>query len=150
MSTTRIHASCVVIGEAGVLIRGPSGAGKSSMARRLIDAARARGWFARLVADDRVLLDRTNGRLLARPHEAVQGLIEIRGLGLAAAPFEGGAVLRLLVDLSKTDPPRLPQDEDTEAELGGIVLPRVVCRPDDDDRVLGSLGLGSWSTGPKR
>lgn len=150
MTAARIHASCVVIGEAGVLIRGPSGAGKSTMARRLIDAARGRGSFARLVADDRVLLFPMRDRVVARPHEAVRGLIEIRGIGLATMPFEGGAVLRLVVDPSDGDPPRLPAAADDATEIAGVLLPRIVCRPDDEDRVLGSLGLGSWSANPKR
>ena len=34
-----VHATCVVIGEAGVLLRGPSGSGKSTLARRLVEGA---------------------------------------------------------------------------------------------------------------
>ncbi len=36
------HASCVVVGEAGVLIRGPSGSGKSTLAREILDLAARR------------------------------------------------------------------------------------------------------------
>ena len=51
---TALHATAVVVGESGVLLRGPSGAGKSSLALALIWAARERAGFAALVADDRV------------------------------------------------------------------------------------------------
>src|SRR5690606_10303186 len=63
-----IHASCVLIGAKAVLIRGESGAGKSVLALQLMTAVQRGGLaFARLVADDRVLLEATHGRLLARP-----------------------------------------------------------------------------------
>ncbi len=45
-----IHASCVAIGNKGVLLLGKSGAGKSDLALRLIDGG------AKLVADDRTIL----------------------------------------------------------------------------------------------
>ena len=35
-AATTLHASCVVVGEAGILIRGPSGSGKSSLAREIV------------------------------------------------------------------------------------------------------------------
>ena len=63
----RLHASAVVIGEAGILIRGPSGAGKSSLALALIGLARQQGRFARLIADDRTEIAVRAGRLLAAP-----------------------------------------------------------------------------------
>ena len=76
-----VHAACVVLGEAGVLIRGESGAGKSSLALGLIEAAPAHGLFGALVADDRVRITCAHGRLVARPHPAIAGRIELRGLG---------------------------------------------------------------------
>ncbi len=50
-----LHATALIVGDAGVLIRGRSGAGKSRLAEELVEAAQARGWFGRLVADDRVM-----------------------------------------------------------------------------------------------
>ena len=150
MRAGHVHASCVVIGEAGVLIRGTSGAGKSTLARRLIDAARRHGLFARLVGDDRIRLVRGPDRVVARPHETVRGWMEVRGLGIAVTPWEGAAVLRLVVDVADKDPPRFPGAEEGTAEVAGLRLPRIACRPEDDDRVLGILGLGPWSPNPKR
>jgi serine kinase of HPr protein (carbohydrate metabolism regulator) len=126
-----IHASAVVIGEAGVLIRGASGAGKSALALALVEAARASGLFARLVADDRVVLACAHGRLIARPHPALAGLVERRGEGVGPARHENAAVLRVVVDLAPGkggDPgaPRLPEEADTRAEIAGTQLARLV------------------------
>ena len=57
----QVHATCVAIGGAGVLLRGPSGAGKSDLALRLIDGGGTDG--PRLVADD---LPRLNELLVRR------------------------------------------------------------------------------------
>jgi HPr Serine kinase C-terminal domain len=80
---TSIHASAVRTGDRAVLIRGPSGAGKSRLAFDLILAGRA-GQIAEtvLVGDDRVHLDVRSGRLMVRPADVLEGLIEIRGLGI--------------------------------------------------------------------
>ena len=37
-----VHATCVVVEGAGVLIRGVSGSGKSTLARRVMELAQAR------------------------------------------------------------------------------------------------------------
>jgi HPr kinase/phosphorylase len=123
---TTTHASAVLVGARAVLIRGPSGAGKSRLALELIEAARAGSLlFARLVADDRVYLETAGGRLLARPAEALAGLIEVRGVGLSRVDHEPCAVVGLVVDLAAADADRLPEREKRETEIGGIVLPRL-------------------------
>ena len=82
-----IHASAVLIGPRAVLIRGPSGAGKSRLAWDLVEAGRTGALpFARLVADDRVLVEAAGGRLLVRPPPRLAGLIEIRGLACESIP----------------------------------------------------------------
>ncbi|MDB5649623.1 MAG: hprK, partial [Hyphomicrobiales bacterium] len=70
-----VHASALVVGETGILVRGRSGTGKSSLVMALLDAAARRNLFARLVADDRVCLHVAGDRLLATPHPAIAGLI---------------------------------------------------------------------------
>ncbi|MFD0936192.1 HPr kinase/phosphorylase, partial [Methylobacterium trifolii] len=101
---TTVHATCIVVGEAGVLIRGEAGAGKTSLALALIDCVTGTGRFAALVGDDRIRLERHDGRLVARPHPAVAGLAEIRGFGIAATDWLPAAVLRLVVDLVAAAP----------------------------------------------
>lgn len=122
--TPTIHGCAVLIGEIGILIRGPSGAGKSTLVLALIEAATARGLFARLVADDRVQLVATSGRLLASPHPAIAGLIEERGRGIFAHPHEDSARIGLIVDL-EASPERLPEPQEGSLSLEGIELTRL-------------------------
>jgi hypothetical protein len=121
-----IHATSVVIGEAGVLIRGPSGAGKSRLARELLAAAEAAGRFARLVSDDRTVVAARHGRLVAGSVAAIEGKIEVRGVGIVARPFEGAAVVRLVVDCGDGPGPRHPEDAEGTVEVEGVRLPRLV------------------------
>jgi HPr kinase/phosphorylase len=120
-----LHASAVVIGEAGVLIFGPSGAGKSSLAFALIAAADHAGLFARLVGDDRIGIQSLGGRLIARGHPSILGKIERRGHGIFEMPFLSAAVVRLVIGLSPEDEvlPRYPEEEDVHIELAGVTLP---------------------------
>jgi HPr kinase/phosphorylase len=91
-----LHASCVVIDGSGVLLLGESGSGKSDLALRLIDGG------AQLLADDRVDVQCREGRLAASPPATIEGLLEIRGVGLLRLPFVAQAPLALAVELSKT------------------------------------------------
>jgi serine kinase of HPr protein (carbohydrate metabolism regulator) len=128
--TGTIHASAVLVGARAVLIRGPSASGKSRLALELIDAARGGSLcFARLVADDRVHLDAAGGRLLARPAEALAGLIEVRGVGLLRVPHEPCVVVGLVVDLAAADAERLPEAAKRRTEIDGILLPRLAVAP---------------------
>ncbi len=122
---SHIHASAVVIGEAGLLIRGASGAGKSQLALALLAAARASGRFARLVGDDRIRLATSGGRLIAAPHPEIAGLVERRGLGLAPVAHEGAAVIRLVIDCLEEEPARLPEPEELVTQIAGVTLPRL-------------------------
>jgi HPr kinase/phosphorylase len=125
MSAT-IHASAVLVGARAALIRGPSGAGKSRLALDLIQAAHAGSLpFARLVADDRVHLEAAHGRLLARPAGTLAGLLEVRGAGILRLAHEPCAVVGFVVDLAAEDAERLPQARSREAEIHGILLPRL-------------------------
>jgi serine kinase of HPr protein (carbohydrate metabolism regulator) len=101
----RLHATCILMQETGVLLRGPSGSGKSDLALRLID----RG--AVLVADDQVLLAREGDRLMAGPPDILAGLLEVRGLGILHFPHRAPAPVGLVVDLVEPDQvERLPED----------------------------------------
>jgi HPr kinase/phosphorylase len=109
-----------------VLIRGASGSGKSRLALGLIQAAeRGDLRFARLVADDRAHVEASHGRLLVRPAPALAGMIEVRGLGIRHLPYEPVARVGLLIDLGDADAERMPQDSNMQAEIDGIVLPRL-------------------------
>jgi len=119
-----IHAGCVLVGEAGLLIRGSSGSGKSTLAREVVSRALMAGRFGRLVSDDRTLIQARNGRLLAYPVEPIGGCIEVFGLGIVRQSFEPAAVVRLIVDLCE-DLPRYPEEPDKHVVLCGVMVPRV-------------------------
>lgn len=114
-----------------MLIRGASGSGKSRLALQLIQSARSRHPpFARLVGDDRVHLQAAGGRLVARPAEALAGLLEVRGVGILRLPYEPCAVVGLVVDLGEKAE-RLPAAEDQETILAGTRLPRLAVAAED-------------------
>lgn len=127
-----VHATVVVVGECGILIRGDSGTGKSALALALIDAVTQAGRFARLVGDDRVSLLPMGDRLVAQGHPAVTGLIEERGTGLLAMPYEPRAVVRCIVDLVPDSgplaPARMPEANGQSVEVSGVHLPRIVLK----------------------
>jgi HPr kinase/phosphorylase len=118
-----VHASAVLLGETGILIRGPSGSGKSSLVMELLGGdART----ARLVADDRVILSVLHGRLVADVPAALAGLLEVRGLGLVKLPHIAPVVIRLIVDIvAPENCPRLPDGAEAWAAIGGLSLPRL-------------------------
>jgi HPr kinase/phosphorylase len=119
-----IHASAVVVGESGIIIRGPSGAGKSSLALGLIAAAERAGQFARLVGDDRIELHRRGGRLVVRGHPLVAGMAERRGQGIIHMDYESAVVARLLVELlPPEEATRYPEKTRDRLTLCGVGLP---------------------------
>lgn len=112
--SVNLHASAVAFGpQRGVLILGPSGSGKSSLAMALI------GQGAQLVADDQVFLCADQGALFARPPRPIEGLIEVRGLGLLRVAFRRLVRLVLAVDLA-APAQRLP--EASVRVLAGVTL----------------------------
>ncbi len=126
-SAFSIHASGVAIGEAGIIICGPSGYGKSSLALDLIYAAGQTHRFASLVGDDRLDLDNCGGRLIARGHPLVRGLVERRGLGILHIPHEPTVVVRLVVEIvAPQEAIRLPDPKHGNVVLCGVQLPVLV------------------------
>jgi len=113
-----LHASCVAHRGRGLLILGPSGAGKSGLALEML------AFGALLVADDRTLLRREGGRIIADAPESLRGLIEARGAGILHATAHGPVELALAVDLARPEPLRLPPDR--RLDLLGGTLPLVL------------------------
>jgi serine kinase of HPr protein (carbohydrate metabolism regulator) len=129
-----LHANAVALGEKGLLLRGRSGAGKSSLTLALIARFAAQGDFARLVGDDRVHVTKRCDRLVARPHPAIAGLIEVRGLGPVPTPFEPACVLHAVVDIAPPGeaPERFPEAARRTVRLMEIELPHLAVRSCDD------------------
>lgn len=109
--TLCVHATCVAIGDVGVLLRGNSGAGKSDLALRLIEGG------ASLVTDDQVSLTVEEGALKASAPEILRGKLEVRGCGIIEMPCRDSVLLRLVIDLVQRDEvPRLPVDASCKIE----------------------------------
>ena len=89
-----IHGTSVEINGAGILLRGPPGSGKSDLALRLISEREAR-----LVADDQVEVSLRDGILVAQAPEALAGMIEVRGLGIARLDHHPSWAVHLVIDL---------------------------------------------------
>jgi serine kinase of HPr protein (carbohydrate metabolism regulator) len=118
MSET-VHATALLVGRHGVLIRGASGAGKSMLALRLIEAG------GRLVADDRVHLSACHGRVIATAPAPISGMIELSGHGILRVPHERSAVIRLVVDwVAEEALDRLPEAAELRVDILGASLPR--------------------------
>jgi HPr kinase/phosphorylase len=126
-ASENIHASAVVVGEAGIVIRGRSGLGKSALALALISLASERGFFARLIGDDRITMRRRGDKVLINGASAVQGLVEHRGFGLMKIDFEPLAVARFVIDLLDEGElvARMPEAREERAALLGVDLPRL-------------------------
>ncbi|MBB4286331.1 HPr kinase/phosphatase C-terminal domain-containing protein [Roseospira goensis] len=95
-----VHGTCVALPEGGVLLRGGAGSGKSDLALRLMESG-----DARLVADDRVILERDDesGLLYASTPAPLRGLMEVRGIGvipLDTSRWVANAPLIAVVDMA--------------------------------------------------
>lgn len=126
---TLLHASALVIGHTGLLIRGPSGSGKSHLQRILRQKARELGLFSALVSDDYVHITPSpdGTRLIGHAPMATQKMQEVRGLGLVSLPdgecFEPVARLNLLLDLvPMADMERMPSTQSSTICLLGVTL----------------------------
>ena len=117
LSSENLHATSVARGGRAVLLLGPSGSGKSDLALRLLDHG-----FS-LVSDDRTLLRRESGRLIATAPETIRGKLEVRGLGIVALPSLDDVPVALAVELNG-DIARMP-DDSRERSFLGIPLPLI-------------------------
>ncbi len=140
-----VHASAVRVERSGVLIRGASGSGKSSLALALMMEHRG---DVRLVADDRVSLSVSGGRLHAAAPPELAGLIEVRGVGIIARPHLGSVEIDLVVDLLPiAECPRMPEADDAIATLLGVDVPRLALPVGDPYAALRvRVALDHWAT----
>ena len=100
----------------GVLITGPAGAGKSDLALRAL----AEGF--RLVADDRVALWVSGGRLYGRAPDTLGGLMEVRGLDVVRMSAVPLCQVALVAEAGA--PERMP--DPSFADILGLRIPRIV------------------------
>lgn len=120
----QIHATAVSIEGQGVLLTGESGSGKSDLALRLIDRN------ARLVADDRCEVFAVEDQLNIAPPPQLEGMLEVRGVGIVVLQFEKTAPVSIVVEMTARDAvDRLP--EALSREIEGIRLPLFKLDPFD-------------------
>ncbi len=142
-----VHATCVAIGERGVLFRGPPGYGKSDLALRLIAGPPPSGELAALlVADDHVAVSREGDKLFARAPATIAGMMEIRGVGIRRVPAVSAAAVVLIVDLAMREAVlRLPPDPLPTEDILGLRLPVARLSPFEASAPLKVRALlGTW------
>jgi serine kinase of HPr protein (carbohydrate metabolism regulator) len=118
-----VHATGLVLGTVGLMLRGPSGAGKSLLALELIDVWDGRGQVAKLVSDDRIDLAVEKGGLVMLAPKSIEGLVELRGRGIVQRPFTRKARVHLVVDLVP-GLERMVEEDALTTELLGVTLAR--------------------------
>jgi serine kinase of HPr protein (carbohydrate metabolism regulator) len=111
VSSETLHASCVAIGDRAILIEGLSGSGKSDLALRLIDRGAA------LISDDYTVVRRSGTEARAAPGPNIEGMIEVRGVGLVRMPHRTDIPIAMIVSLN-TDVERMPEGAMTRSIVG--------------------------------
>jgi serine kinase of HPr protein (carbohydrate metabolism regulator) len=117
LSSENFHASSVAKDGRAVLISGPSGSGKSDLALRLLD----RGFT--LVSDDRTIVRKQGGKLIASAPDTIRGKLEVRGVGIVDMETVAEVPVALVVELS-SDIQRMP-DDGRERLILGIGIPLI-------------------------
>ncbi|MEP0393243.1 MAG: HPr kinase/phosphatase C-terminal domain-containing protein [Erythrobacter sp.] len=121
MTQTILSASAVAIGDVALAIEGPPGCGKSSLALALID----RG--ASLIGDDGVSITNDNDRLIAGPPPNIEGMVELRGIGLFQMPLSRPRPLSLILSLA-VHGERLPESI-PQRDIQGVLIPCLPFEP---------------------
>lgn len=134
-----VHASCVAVRGAGLLIAGGSGAGKSALALQMMALG------AQMVADDRVELTVQGTRLIADAVPPLCGLIEARGIGLLRADAAGPVPLAYVVDLDQSEPARLPEPQNIRVLRQTVPLLRAATVPNLPAALIQLLKMGRVS-----
>jgi serine kinase of HPr protein (carbohydrate metabolism regulator) len=92
-----LHGTAVECNGGGYLLIGPSGSGKSDLALRLIHQG------ASLIADDYVDIQQGQEALYLQPPSSLQGILEVRGLGLIRLPFKENIQLKAVIQLQSQE-----------------------------------------------
>ena len=125
MSKLIVHATTLTLRVGadwkGALILGPSGIGKSDLALRAVQAG------CILIADDYTWLWESGGHIYGSAPETIEGKMEVRGIGITAAPTRKMTRVHLAA-LAQSDPvERMPENEVTS--LLGIDIPTIRVNP---------------------
>ncbi len=128
-----VHGTLVRVEQQGLLLTGPSGSGKSDLALRLISQSFAPNICTKapqLVADDQVLLEKRGGKLYGQAPSSLEGLLEIRHVGIEKVTFVKEAEITALVAFAPANTiERLPQSPWPTKPLDEIDLPLITLDP---------------------
>ncbi len=103
-----VHGTALCLNGTGVLIRGASSSGKSRLAYSLLHAeglspvpppGTPSEAPTALIGDDRLVLTEHGGKLNARAAHGLEGMIEVRGIGLVGTLYRPQAMLHMVIDL---------------------------------------------------
>ncbi|MFS8047205.1 HPr kinase/phosphorylase [Rhizobium sp. BR 314] len=123
---TNIHATAIVVGKTGLLFLGPSGSGKSTLAFSCLAAAKPLGLNAMLVADDRVLIAKREGSIIAECPPSIAGLMEIRYTGIVHMPYVSKAEMHFAIrPVDPATAERLPPEDEQIDIADSIQLPLI-------------------------
>jgi serine kinase of HPr protein (carbohydrate metabolism regulator) len=123
LAESNLHGTALLLDDRGILITGPSGSGKTTLALELIRQFAAAGRFARLVADDQLLVRASAGRLVVACPETIAGLAEVHGVGPRQLPARDSAVIDLVIRLmAQGEAPRY--QEPTIEAIAGVAATR--------------------------
>lgn len=134
-----VHASCVAVQAAGLLIVGKSGAGKSALALQMMALG------AQLVADDRVKLTTQGTQVMAAALPHLRGLIEARGVGLLQADAAEAVPVAYVVDLDQSEAARLPEPAQVRLLRQTVPLLRAATVPNLPAALMQLLKIGRVS-----
>lgn len=129
--TDTVHGVLITVYGIGVLLMGESGMGKSEIALELIRKGHI------LVADDRVDISRVHNTLVGKAPELLEGMLEIRGIGVidVARMFGGSSLLEedhieLVIKLEKydsnTEYARVGNEEEKTMNILNLEVPMIV------------------------
>ncbi len=122
-SSNFLHASAVAFEGCGLLLLGASGSGKSSLALMLCDAG------GTLIGDDQIeIFVQHNNTLMAQSAQRLEGLLEVRGFGIAQVPFIKSHEIHAAITLKAwQQTERLPHDP--RLIVMGVKLPHFEMDP---------------------
>ena len=82
---------------------------------------------AKLISDDRVDIKNVNNCLIASAPKSIQGLLEVRGVGIVDVPTIDQSEINIVVQLATSNIDRMP--EKATYEIEGITLPFIKINP---------------------
>lgn len=121
-----IHATLISFENKGILFIGKSGAGKSDLALRMIMEH-----GALLVADDRVDIEKIDGKIYGSSPNEIAGKLEIRNIGIGKFSQKQKEEINICVELcnDREKLERLPEEE--YADFLGVSITKIKLYPFD-------------------